>query len=174
MELWDLYDEDRVKLGRTISRGDRIGDGEYHQVVHVCIFNKRDQVLIQKRQKDKKSNPNMWDLSVAGSSIEGESSREAAERETREEIGYKIDLAGIRPFFTINFDKGFDDFYLVERNINLKDLTIQEEEVQEIRWASKEEVMLMVSRGEFIDYYFLEAIFDMRKQRGSYRLGWSE
>ena len=96
----------------------------------------------------------MWDLSVAGSSIEGESSREAAERETREEIGYKIDLDGIRPFFNINFDKGFDDFYLVERNIDLKDLTIQEEEVQEIRWASKEEVMRMVSRGEFIDYYF--------------------
>lgn|GEM_PF-640398 len=30
------------------------------------------------------------------------------------EIGYKIDLSNERPFFTINFEVGFDDYYFIE------------------------------------------------------------
>lgn len=171
VEIWDIYDEDRKLTGRTMKRGEPFKKGDYHLVVHVCIFNDRDEMLIQKRQKDKESNPNMWDLSVAGSSIKGETSREAGEREVLEEIGYRIDLSGERPFFTINYQYGFDDFYLVERDLDLDELTIQEEEVQDLRWASREEVLRLREEGSFIDYYFLDILFDMRKQRGSYRLG---
>jgi len=171
VEVWDIYDEDRKLTGRTMKKGEPFKEGDYHLVVHVCIFNDRDEMLIQKRQKDKESNPDMWDLSVAGSSIKGETSREAGEREVLEEIGYRIDLSEERPFFTINYQYGFDDFYLVERDLDLDELTIQEEEVQDLRWASREEVLRLREEGSFIDYYFLDILFDMRKQRGSYRLG---
>lgn len=172
MEVWDIYDEERRLTGRTMKRGEPFREGDYHLVVHVCIFNDQDQLLIQKRQASKVVHPNMWDLSVAGSSQAGETSREAAEREVMEELGYRLDLSGERPFFTINYDRGFDDFYLLEREIQLEDLHMQEEEVQDLAWASREEVLDLLDRGEFIDYYFLDLLFDMRRQRGSYRLGW--
>jgi isopentenyldiphosphate isomerase len=126
-------------------------------------------MLIQHRQPWKTGWPNMWDLSVGGSSVAGEDSIQAAERETREELGYEIDLSEERPFFTINFKHGFDDFYIVEQELELSELHLQQEEVQAVKWASKDEIKKMVREGIFIDYYFLDVMFEMRKQRGAIR-----
>ena len=87
MELWDLYTQDRQPTGLTMVRGSEHPQGYYRLVVHVCIFNSKGQMLIQQRQPFKEGWPNMWDVSVGGSVVAGESSREAAEREVAEELG---------------------------------------------------------------------------------------
>ena len=38
MESFDLYDVNRNKSGRTLERGNKVPDGYYRLVVHVCIF----------------------------------------------------------------------------------------------------------------------------------------
>ena len=48
-ELWDVYTKDRVKTGKTHRRGDKMEKGEYHLVVHVCIFNSKNQLLIDRK-----------------------------------------------------------------------------------------------------------------------------
>ena len=70
MELWDIYDIDRVRTGRVAQRGKPaseggLGEGEYHLVVHICVFNGRGQLLLQQRQKDKEGYPNLWDVWAA-------------------------------------------------------------------------------------------------------------
>lgn len=47
MELWDIYNENREKTGRTIVRGQKLGENEYHLVVHMWIINSNGQFLIQ-------------------------------------------------------------------------------------------------------------------------------
>ena len=86
------------------------------------------------------------------------------EREVREELGLALDLSGVRPSVTVNFDGGFDDFFLVERDLALEDLTLQKEEVAQARWADLPEICAMADRGEFIAYprSFLAFLFDMR------------
>lgn len=170
MELWDIYDKDRKHIGRTIERGSKLREDEFHLVVHVCIFNSKNEMLIQQRQPWKEGWPNMWDITVGGSALAGETSQAAAERETLEEIGYKMDLSSERPFLTIYFEAGFDDYYLVERNIDTKELKLQEEEVQSVKWASKDEVLQLINDGKFIGYWFIENLFDIRRQRGSFRI----
>lgn len=171
MELWDIYDKNRNLTGRQMHRGSEFDNGDFHLVVHVCIFNSKNQMLIQQRQPWKNGWPNMWDLTVGGSALAGETSTDAAERETLEEIGYKVDLSNERPFFTINFEYGFDDYYIIERDIDIKDLKLQYEEVKSIKWATKDEVLQLVADGKFIDYWFIENLFDIRKHRGSMRTG---
>ena len=39
MELWDLYDENRIPLGRTHPRGTPLPEGTYHLAVIVVILN---------------------------------------------------------------------------------------------------------------------------------------
>ena len=168
MEVWDIYDKNRIPTGRTKIRGGKDNDDDLHIVVHVCIFNSKNEMLIQQRQPWK-TWPDMWDISASGAALSGETSDRAAERETFEEIGYKIDLSDERPYFTINFKYGFNDFYLVEREIDIHDLKPGPEEVKAVKWASKEEIRQMVREGRFIDYYFLELMFEMRKQRGAIR-----
>lgn len=167
MELWDVYDKNRNLTGRTMVRGDAFQIGDYHLVVHVCIFNSKNEMLIQQRQAWKEGWPGMWDITVGGSAVKGETSQKAAERETAEEIGYKIDLSNERPFFTVNFEVGFDDYYLIEREIEVESLVLQYEEVQNVKWATKDEILQLISDGKFIDYYFIEMLFEMRKQRGA-------
>jgi isopentenyldiphosphate isomerase len=166
MELWDVYNKNRIKTGKTMERGSSFTDGAYHMVVHVCIFNTRGEMLIQQRQPFKEGWPNMWDVTVGGSATIGDSSQSAAERELFEEIGYQLDLSNIRPHLTINFEVGFDDYYLVEVDIDIETLQLQYDEVQRVRWASKDEILLMLDKGEFIPYYknLLELLFEMRKK----------
>lgn len=170
MELWDVYNRERVKTKRVMKRGSKFDENSYHIVVHICIFNSYDEMLIQKRQPFKDGWPNMWDITVGGSAIAGETSYQAAKRELYEEIGYKADLSEERPFITINFDKGFDDYYFINEDINIDTLTLQYEEVQKVKWASKEEVLRLLEVGEFIPYYksLIEILFDMRKCRGAH------
>ncbi len=172
VELWDIYDKDRVRTGRTKPRGSELLPGEYHLVVHVCLFNGRGEMLIQQRQTFKKGWPGMWDVSVGGSALAGETSREAAERETGEELGYQRDMGSLRPHMTVSSSMSFDDFYLLEdRDLKREDLTLQEEEVREVRWAGREEIGRMIDRGVFVPYHpgLLDALFDMRQCMGCFR-----
>lgn len=168
MELVDLYDENRLPLGRTAERGAPKGLGELRLVVHVCVFDSRGRLLIQQRAPEKFIFPNLWDVSVGGGVDAGEDSRRGAEREVREELGLDLDLGGLRPSMTVNFDGGFDDFYILTRDLRLEDLTLQKEEVRAVRWASLEEILDMLGRGEFIPYPegFLRFLFDMRDRFG--------
>ena len=84
MELFDLYTAEREKTGRTMVRGEAVPEGCYRLVVHVCIFDPEGRMLIQQRQPFKKSWSNLWDITVGGSAVAGDSSRSAAERETME------------------------------------------------------------------------------------------
>ena len=69
---------------------------------------------------------------------------------------------------TVNFPEGFDDFYIVRRDLDLSCLALQREEVAGVRWASLTEVLAMHASGAFIPYpeSFLRFLFDMREQFG--------
>jgi isopentenyldiphosphate isomerase len=69
---------------------------------------------------------------------------------------------------TINFNNGFDDVYLIEQEVDIDNLSLQYEEVQNVKWASKEEIFSMIESGEFIPYYqsLIQLFFDNRKQYG--------
>lgn len=168
MELWDIYDKNRNKTGKTMIRGQQYKDDSYHLVVHVCIFNGEGKMLIQQRQPFKEGWPDLWDITVGGSAVSGESSEKAAAREVLEEIGYNINLKGIRPSLTVNFDNGFDDIYLVNKEIDINKLSLQYEEVQDVKWADKKEIMTMIDNKSFIPYYksFIELLFNMKDYLG--------
>lgn len=170
MEVWTIYDKDRKPTDKTVERGTRLGNNEYHMVVHVCIINAEEKMLIQQRQPFKDGWPNLWDISVGGSSTAGESSAVAAERELFEELGFKTDLSKARPFFTINFSCGFDDYYILEADVDIDSLSLQYEEVQAVRWASREEIMNMIDNKTFIPYHksVINMIFEMRHNRGGH------
>jgi isopentenyldiphosphate isomerase len=172
MELWDVYDINRNKTNKTMVRGEAFKNNNFHLVVHVCIFNSHNEMLIQQRQPFKEGWPNMWDVTAGGSAIKGDTSQTAAERELFEEIGLKIDLRNIRPHLTINFNNGFDDIYLIEKDFDINQLSLQYEEVQKVKWASITEILAMIDNGEFIPYHrsLIQVLFDLRKQYGCIRL----
>ena len=169
MELWDIYDKDRMKTGRTMVRGSEFAPDSYHMVVHVCIFNSKGEMLIQQRQNTKKW-PLLWDLTSGGHVTTGEDSRSSAFRELEEEVGVKVDFAGLRPAVTVAFSDGWDDFYVIHSDANAEELVIQPDEVKAVKWASLEEVLRLRQENKFMPYTrsFLEYLFFRGSHTGSH------
>ena len=149
MEAWDLYTQDRVKTGQTMLRGDPVPEGLFHLQVHVCIFNEQGEMLIQQRQSTKRWYAGLWDYSVGGSAVAGDTSLAAAERETLEELGLQVSLAGRKPAVTRWYGAMIDDYYILPLNVALSDLHLQREEVQAVRWASREDILTLLAQRQF-------------------------
>ena len=166
-EQMTLFDADRAPLGKTVSRGTALQDGEHILVVHVCIFNRAGELLLQQRSASKKSYPGYWDVSVAGGVRAGETGREAAARETREELGLSLAISDSAAV-TLAFPGGFDVFYIVQNETPLSALTLQAEEVQSVRWATREEVIRLLHADAFAPYWesFLNLLFDLNSHLG--------
>lgn len=169
MEIRDIYDINKNKTGKTTDASWKLTDEEYQLSVHICVFNSEGKMLIQKRQDNLKTWKGRWDITAGGLSIAGEESYETAEREFFEELGIKIDFKNIRPHMTINFHKGFDDLYLIEKDINIEEAILQEEEVVKLKWAEKEEIIELINSDKFIPYYpsFIELVFDMKQRHNT-------
>ncbi len=169
MEIFDLFDDARKPLGKTIERGQKPGKGENRMVVHISIFNSKGEMLIQQRQSTKRNWANLWDISVGGCVVAGETSQMGAHRELLEELGIEYSFEGVRPHLTINFDNGFDDHYLIEKDIDLKDIVMQEAEVQDFKWASKEEIAKLFKENKFVPYIepFIMALFELKNIHGA-------
>lgn len=162
MELWDVYDENRNLTGKTIVRGEKLGQNEYHLVVHIWIVNSKGEFLIQKRSPMVKLKPNIW-ATTGGSAVKGETSYEACMREMSEEIGIVPNMENANIIFTIKREDNYSDVWLVKQDFNIEECNIQKEEVSEVKWASIEAIKKMIDEGEFWNYKYLDKIFESKK-----------
>jgi isopentenyldiphosphate isomerase len=153
MEFLDIYDIDRQPTGCQVSRNASLPAGQYRLAVHVNIFNSDGKMLIQQRREDDAHWPGLWDISVGGCALCGESSRQAAHRETLEELGLDINFESVRPFMTVNFKYGFDDEYIILHDCDISSIHFQENEISRIKWADQAEIFAMIDEGKFISYH---------------------
>ena len=119
--------------------------GYYHHTAHVWFYTKNGEVLLSQRSAKKTICPLMWDVSVAGHIDAGETPKQAAKRETKEEIGLTIsetDLQtiGVFPCFQ-SYENGINDneFHNTFKCLltsPLAKLTLQEEEVEALKLVS--------------------------------------
>lgn len=151
MEIWDILDENGEKTGRTIIRGEELKEDEYHLEVHIWIINSEDEILIQKRPKHLKYAPNIWAM-TGGCVMEGEDSLDAILRETKEELGISIDKNALKVPLKHKRKNALTDIWILKQDINVEDITLQKEEVEDVKWISAEELKKMLQEGSFFGY----------------------
>ena len=155
MEYFDICDINGQPTGDTISRDEAHEKGVLHRTAHVWIArenNGRWEILLQKRSLIKDSFPGQYDTSSAGHIPAGDEPVPSALRELEEELGIRAvpdQLTYIGHFFIQFADvfhgKMFRDYeycyvYLYRDPVDIHDLTLQESEVNEVRWFDLEEV----------------------------------
>lgn len=143
-ELRDLYDANSVKTEKTYRKGDIIPEGYYPMVVMVVIRNSNGDFLMQKRVKEKGGD---WGV-TGGHPKAGETPLEGIITEVKEELGLDFSQENF-----IEYDSGCDDrdcykMYFVNKDVELEDIIIQEDELSEVRWFSMEELKHMVETKE--------------------------
>lgn len=150
MELRDLYDENKNVTGLTFVKGEQVPKGYYYLIVAIYIQNSKGEFLIQKRVASKGGK---W-ATTAGHPKAGENSLEGLFVEVEEEIG--IDLRSDKPvlFETCTKNDQFFDIYYLKKDINLQDIKIQKEEVDDIKWATIDEIKKMKEQDEFHEGHY--------------------
>jgi len=148
MEKWDLYNENGEKLGRTILRGEELKQDEYHLSVHIWILNDENKFLIQKRSASKKKFPNMWSM-TGGAVLSGETSENACIREVFEELGIWLNFKDLNKLGIIKRKNCLVDVWVAYKNCDIETLTLQEEEVSDVKWMDIAEIKELLQNGEF-------------------------
>lgn len=148
MEYIDIVNEEGLATGGVESRADVHKKGLWHRTVHIWLINDNKEILLQKRSLNKESHPGLWDISCAGHVSSGETSCEAALKELEEELGIialEEDLEFLfsqKMSFTQNNGKYIDneihDTFRLLKNINIEEISIQEEEIEEVKYISFE------------------------------------
>jgi len=88
-EILAEIDKDGKIIGKMTRSQAHDGSKKLHPVIHVHILNRRGDVLLQKRNINKKIQPGKWDTAVGGHISFGEELNKAIEREAYEELGLK-------------------------------------------------------------------------------------
>jgi len=114
---------------------------EIYRVAALWITNSNGDILLAQRQLSKRNDPGLWGPAVAGTVDEGETYDSNIRKEAEEEIGLnnirtikskKRRYAGEHNYFcqwyTLAIDKTADEF------------TIQVEEVEQVKWFSRDEL----------------------------------
>ncbi len=149
MEYLDILDNKGNKTGETKSYEEAHEKGHIHKAVHVWIMNSNREILIQKRQKNKKAYPGYWDISAAGHISAGQTSLEAAQRETEEELGINFPESDFKYLFSLEehiilnngtyINNEFQDIFLVKEDINISDIKLTDGEVEAVKFLSIED-----------------------------------
>lgn len=163
MEYFDIVDDNGLPTGGIVSREIAHRDGIRHRTAHVWIVRRKENgydILLQKRSREKDSFPGMYDTSSAGHIPAGDESLESAIRELKEELGIEAEPGELKyaGIFRDQYEKEFHGsmfrdnevsrVYVYTEPVEIETLTLQESEVEEVRWFDLDEVWneIQVSR----------------------------
>ena len=165
MELWDIYDSNKEKIGKTMKRNDwHLKEGEYHLTVLGIVQRPDGKILITQRIMTKAWAPGGWEVS-GGAAQAGEESADAVIREIKEETGLDVKDAQGGYLFTYkreNIKEGdnyFVDVYKFIMDFDENDVILQKEETTDYRLATVEDISEIAKKGIFLHYDSIKEAF---------------
>ena len=167
MELWDIYDSNKQRTGRTMKRNDWcLKDGEYHLTVLGVVVRPDGKFLITQRVMTKAWAPGWWEVS-GGAAQAGEDSQDAVQREILEETG--LDVTGCEGGYLFTYhrenpgkgDNYFVDVYRFIKDFDEKEVKPQEEETLGFQLATAQEIKAIADQGIFLHYDSIKQAFEL-------------
>lgn len=122
MKQYDILDKNGNITGKTTDIRTLHDRNFYHRAVQIWIYND-GYLILQKRSPKVRSYPNKYEASASGHVESNEESITTAIRETREELGIKLEIDDLKLLFHFFADeehnREFRDVYLVTKKVIL-------------------------------------------------------
>ena len=165
-----MVDEFDQELG-SIEKLEAHKKGILHRAFSILIFNSKNQLLLQMRNRNKYHSPGLWSNTCCSHQRTGETLQEAIERRLMEEMGFICELNEIFHFvYKTEFDNDLIEHEFDHVFVGYYDgeLSINEDEVEEYKWITLEELKEdMSSNPEFYTYWFkilMDRFMSMKKE----------
>lgn len=163
-EYIDIVTREGKPTGKSALKSEVHKNGWYHNTIHLWLYTKKGEILLQQRSHKKKICPLLWDVSVAGHIDAGESFTEAAVRETKEEIGLQIEVKNLKKIGTFLHETDYGDIkdnefhhvYITELKVDITKLIPQEDEVEALKLVSFKEFNDLITHSE-TNHHFIPA-----------------
>lgn len=155
-EEWvPLVDEQGKVTGQAPRSQVHNGSKLLHPVVHLHVLNNKGSILIQKRPADKLIQPGKWDTAVGGHISTGESLEQALKKEAFEEIGLKDFTVKLQKVYKWESEVEAELIYLFT-TYDYKGFGIQSDEVEELRFWTKNQVVKNLGKNVFTPNFEVE------------------
>lgn len=156
-ELTDIYDEEGRITGRTILRGQKIGEQDYIQAA-AAVVQTEGTVLVTRRHPNK-TQGGMWEF-PGGGSMAGEQPLDTLFRELEEETGIRADKEQVTFLKRVYFAPYhlFLYVYLVKKDVKFTDLRLQDTEIMQAKFVTPEELAKMQDIMTKMDHQIYEEL----------------
>ena len=168
-ELVDIYDAERNRTGEARPReGLFLHEGEYMLYVLALVENTRGEFLITQRALDKSWGAGWWEVS-GGGVLSGETSQTAVVREVGEDAGLDVSAEPLVPVYSYkNVDLKRGDNYIVDiyhfhLDVDASDVTLQDSEAIDFKFATWDEITALAESGTFLHYERLRQALEAEK-----------
>jgi isopentenyldiphosphate isomerase len=158
MEYLDILDDNGKPTGQSASREEVHEKGLWHRSAQVVIMNSDGRIFVHRRASTKKYYPGLYDVYFGGHVLSGETSIEALIREVKEEIGIDLIPGDFELLFDIRkadiqnggsfINNDFAEVYLARKDFTPDRLSLQEEEIGEVRFFTEGEIREEIRRTE--------------------------
>jgi isopentenyl-diphosphate Delta-isomerase len=163
----DVLDDLGVRTGEILPRKEIHRLGKIHRAVHLYLFNKNNNLLLQRRSMETDHFPGMFSISVTGHIEAGESSSSTVRREIQEELGINTDDLQIDFLFSFRqdaeispeyIDRQINDVYAAWTDFDIDRVQFDRKEVSEVKLVSFSDFTKMVedNTGELAPVYARE------------------
>ena len=158
-EIVEVLTEDGKRTGKTIEKSLAHKKEICHGISAVGLINNKGRLLIQKRSKTKKVEPDIWDLSGTGHIDVGETPEKAAIRELEEELGIVVnedELLLIGTYLnkiTLTEEVNLNHYtylFIVKKDIEINEIKKEKKEVSDVVYVDKKQFIKMVKDNLFV------------------------
>ncbi|MGN1295817.1 MAG: NUDIX domain-containing protein [Bacilli bacterium] len=146
-EYFDTYDINMNKVNFTWERGKKYPSSLYHIVVSVLIVNKDKTILVTLRNPDK-THPLCYEITT-GSVLQGETPRQGAVREVKEEIGITLKESDLIEFGREVIEDMHVLSYVAFLDLDDYHIVLEEDEVVDYALLSFNEFAQIIEHKDF-------------------------
>ena len=147
MEYLDLYDVNKDLTGEKIVRGKgkpQVPENNYINIVIIFMQNSEGKFLFKITSKEKGT-----EIATTGGHVKsGQTSYEAILAEVDEELGLDISKEDVKMIDSYIFGVAFMDVYYLNKDINISDLKLQDDEVESVEWFTIDRVKELINEGK--------------------------
>lgn len=135
-ELLDIVNSKDEVIGQATRQECHSNPKLLHRVSLCCIFNSKNQILLQKRSKNKKDGAGYWDLAAGGHVQSGLTAKQGMLQELKEELNIENTSLTLVDKYVRNLQSQSEmvNLYFTIIDKAVEAFTFQKEEIDELKW----------------------------------------